>query len=234
MTGTTPRRRHSPAVYRRRRLVVLLALLLVVAGVVWLVIAQPWKGVAAGSDDAAAPADSVAAQATTDELPVPGSTKAAAASPSASPSATPAASASGAATDAAPCVATDLDVVATTDKESYASGQNPQLSIELTNNGPACTMNVGTSTQVFTISSGDDVWWRSTDCQDQPSDMIVLLEEGQTVSSASPIEWDRTRSSVDSCDSGNRPTASGGGATYNLSVEIGGIVSQEATTFFLY
>ncbi|BDV29564.1 hypothetical protein Microterr_02240 [Microbacterium terricola] len=212
----------------------LLALLLVIAGVVWLVVAQPWRGSAddAGSDTTST-SETVAEQAGADELPVPESTTATGATPdagaSASASATPGATAS-----AAPCLASDIDVVAVTDKESYASGQHPKLSIKLTNTGEDCTMNVGTSTQVFTITSGDDTWWRSTDCQGEPSDMIVLLKADQTVESATPLEWDRTRSSVSTCDSDSRPTASGGGATYNLSVEIGGILSLEATTFLLY
>ena len=61
-------------------------------------------------------------------------------------------------------------------RQTYATGQNPLLSIKLTNNGTTdCTLNVGTSTQVFTITSGGDTWWRSTDCQTEPSDMVVLL-----------------------------------------------------------
>ena len=82
--------------------------------------------------------------------------------------------------------------------------------------------------------SGDDVWWRSTDCQSEPSDMIVLIGAGQTVSSATPLTWDRTRSAVGTCTDGSRPHAPGGGASYHLSVEIGGISSTEPQQFLLY
>ncbi len=136
---------------------------------------------------------------------------------------------------AKPCVARDVTVEALTDLDTYEAGQNPLLSIRLTNNGTAdCTLNVGTSGQAFTIVSGSDVWWRSTDCQTEPSDMVVLLAAGQSVASASPLTWDRTRSSVSSCADSNRQTAPGGGASYHLGVEIGGIASTQSKQIFLY
>ncbi len=128
---------------------------------------------------------SSATQGAASDLPVPGT-----ATPSAAPSATPtpeatagaapSATPSGSATPSAkPCVNRDLTVEALTDLDTYEAGQNPQLSIRLTNNGSAdCTLNVGTSGQSFTIASGSDVWWRSTDCQTEPSDMVVLLAAG--------------------------------------------------------
>ena len=136
---------------------------------------------------------------------------------------------------AAACTPNDVIVNAVTDKTSYASGQDLKLSIELTNeSSKPCTLNVGTTEQAFTITSGDDTWWRSTDCQSEPSDMVVVLEAGQKVSSAQPITWDRTRSSVATCQAKNRPHAGGGGATYHLAVEIGGIDSIEDAVFQLY
>lgn len=231
MTGSTSRRRHSPAVYRRRRLVVLLAAVLVIVGVVWLLVAQPWSG-------AASEADASASESNTDTstLPVPstdatpGSTAPAEggvdASPTPTPSGTPAAE---------PCEPGDITVVGVTSHDSYTGDQTPAFSIRLTNEGEAdCTLNVGTSAQSFTVTSGSDVWWRSTDCQSEPSDMIVLLTAGQTVSSATPLTWDRTRSAVGTCDDDTRPRAPGGGASYHLSVEIGGVESTETTQFLLY
>lgn len=238
MSGEPPRRRHSPAVYRRRRIVLLVALVAVVA-LVWLLIAQPWRGAAAENP---APKPSATRAAATD-LPVPGTltpsptptstptpTESADAAPepttSASPEATPTAKA---------CVARDIAVEAVSDQDTYEPGQNPQLSITLTNNGATdCTLNVGTSGQAFTIVSGTDVWWRSTDCQTEPSDMVVLLAAGQSASSAAPLTWDRTRSSVGTCADTDRPSAPGGGASYHLSVEIGGISSTQSKQILLY
>lgn len=233
MTGTTPRRRHSPAVYRRRRLVVLVALL-AIAGLVWLLVAQPWRGSAEESDPTG---QRTSSQNTADSLPVP------------SPGQTPEPSGTGAvegalvegatptpgATPVAQeCVASELTVEPVTSADTFTGDQKPQFSIELTNNGPDCTLNVGTSAQSFTVTSGDDVWWRSTDCQSEPSDMIVLITAGQTVTSAAPLEWDRTRSAVGTCGDTTRPVAPGGGASYHLSVEIGGIASTEPKQFLLY
>ncbi|WP_205781227.1 hypothetical protein [Microbacterium sp. Gd 4-13] len=231
MSGPTPRRRkHSPAVYRRRRLVVLLTALIVVAGLVWLFIAQPWQS-----------------SASTETLPVPSSSSSSSppsssTSESAAPEAdaetpVPEADAEEPAPDltpsAEPCIAADLLIEAVTDQAVYAAGQNPQLSIRLTNQSTTdCTLNVGTSAQAFTISSGPDIWWRSTDCQTEPSDMTVLLSAGQQVTSATPLTWDRTRSSVDTCQ-GDRPPAAGGGATYRLSVAIGGLSSSNTAAFQL-
>ena len=231
MTGTTPRRRHSPAVYRRRRLVVLI-LLLVVAVTVWLLIAQPWAGAATESGK-----DEPQTQSTADSLPVPTGQS------TADPSATGAVEGTtvegatptpGPTPTTPPCVASDVAVEAVTSADTYSGDQNPQFSISLTNNGPDCTLNVGTTMQSFTVTSGSDVWWRSTDCQSEPSDMIVLLGAGQTVTSAAPLTWDRTRSSVDSCADATRPRAPGGGASYYLSVEIGGIPSTSSKQFLLY
>jgi hypothetical protein len=231
MSGQSPRRRHSPAVYRRRRIVLLVGIVAVIA-LVWLLIAQPWRGSATTPETTTS--TPAATQAAATDLPVPNAT--AGAEPSEQATAPPAEGDQNIATPtAAACADGDVTVEALTDMDSYGSGQNPQLSIRLTNNGETdCTMNVGTTTQVFTITSGDDVWWQSTDCQTEPSDMLVLLTAWQSVTSASPLTWDRTRSAVGSCDAPDRATAPGGGASYYLAVEIGGIPSAESTQLLLY
>lgn len=230
MSGQAPRRRHSPAVYRRRRLVLLIGLI-VVAAVVWLLIAQPWRGAA---DDTKTPSSQ--SQDAASDLPIPTDTApTASGDPSAPAEAEDEDPASSLTPSAPACVADDVTVEALSDMDSYGSGQNPQLSIRLTNNGDAdCTMNVGTTTQVFTIMSGDDTWWRSTDCQAEPSDMIVLIAAGQSVTSAAPLEWDRTRSAVGSCEDANRQAAPGGGASYHVAVEIGGIAAAQSKQLLLY
>jgi hypothetical protein len=216
--------------------------LLALVALIWLLIAQPWRGAAAEST--ADPSPTVS-KASFSEIPVPGTTTPvdgegadAAADPSTAsetPAAPSTAPTSEATPTAKPCVAKDVTVEPLADAETYGSGQNPQLSMTLTNEGDQdCTINVGTSTQVFTIQSGEDVWWRSTDCQTEPSDMVVTLAAGQSVSSAAPLTWDRTRSAVGSCADPNRQGAPGGGASYHLSVEIGGIPSTQSTQLLLY
>lgn len=208
-------------------------MLVVVGGLVWLFMAQPWRS-AAESNPTPRPSVSAPPSATptetTPETPAPETetetgSEGEGEDEAPNPELTPTADA---------CLPGDLTIEALTDQQTYATGQNPQLSIRLTNRGDTdCTLNVGTSAQAFTISSGSDVWWRSTDCQTEPSDMIVLLAAGQQTTSSAPLTWDRTRSSVDTC-AGDRPTAPGGGATYHLSVAIGGISSSNTAAFLLY
>jgi hypothetical protein len=237
---STSGRRHSPAVYRRRRLALLLVLLVVVA-VVWLLIARPWQ---AGATPAAQvgqqkPADPVVpAVSSAPQTPVATPDASTSPTPGASASPTPGASSPAAPSpgaSAAPCATADIAVKAVTDKTSYPSGTDPKLSVQLTNTGStACMLNVGTSAQVFTITSGSDTWWRSTDCQSEPSDMYVILAAGQKVASAQPIVWDRSRSSVATCQAKDRPKAPGGGATYHLSVSVGGIDAVDDALFQLH
>lgn len=194
-------------------------LILVIAALVagiWLVVAQPW---ATGSGP------STTASGTPDPsgTPEPSGSPSESATPQPTRSKTPAPSKT---PQIVACTAKDVEVKALTDADAYAAAALPQLSISLTNTSDAdCTINVGSSTQKFTVSSGADVWWRSTDCQKDPSDMIVTLKAGTTVKSLTPVVWDRTRSAVDTCDQKNRPRAPGGGASYHLAVSIGGFDS---------
>lgn len=217
---------------------VLLVALIIVGAVVWLFVAQPWRSAAAEratpSVTASAPATAIPApEASTadsiapaepSEPAEPTPTPLVTETPVPQPLVTPAAAA---------CTRQDVTVDAVTDQSTYPSDQNPKLSIRLTNHGTTdCTLNVGTTQQSFTITSGNDTWWRSTDCQTEPSDMIVLVAAGQTVASAQPVEWDRTRSSVSTCG-GDRESAAGGGASYHLEVSIGSIASSGTAQFLL-
>lgn len=213
----------SRAVYRRRRLVVFGTLILLLAAIglgAWLMIAQPWAGASTGGSPSSSPTSTAPASPSTSSSP--------STSPSPSPSTeqTPAIVA---------CAAKDVEVEAVTDSDSYASGALPKLSISLTNTSTTdCTIDVGSTTQVFTVSSGTDVWWRSTDCQENPSSMIVTLTAGTTVTSKEPVVWDRTRSSVETCDQENRQRAPGGGSSYHVEVSIGGFTSPTTTQILLY
>ncbi|GAA3939692.1 hypothetical protein [Microbacterium soli] len=218
--------RQSAAVYRRRRLVAVLLLLLlvtaVIVGGVWLAKAQPWKVFLDAVSTASASAQ-----------PTVSST--AAGTPSSGAGPTDAPSPRPTETDGiVACEAGDVEVKAVTDAETYAAGVLPKLSIELTSKSDRdCTMNVGSSTQVFTVTSGNDVWWRSTDCQTDPTDQIATLKAGTTVSTLTPVVWDRTRSAEDTCDQENRSRAPGGGASYHVSVSIGGFDSAVSRQIFL-
>lgn len=206
--------------YRRRRLAVLIAVL-AVAAIVAIVIWQPWRGAPAAAPSPTASVTPSTPAPTTAAPTTPPPATEAASEPSPSPTA-----------DAVKaCTTANVEVVPVTDKESYGGGEFPQLSMTLTNDGDKpCLINVGTATQSFTITSGSDTWWRSTDCQTEPSDQVVQLEAHQTVSSVTPISWDRTRSAVDTCG-GPRPLAPSG--YFHLSVSIGGIDSSDSAVFVL-
>lgn len=132
------------------------------------------------------------------------------------------------------CTADTVTVEAHTDKSTYQAGELPQLSLSLTNTGDvACTIDVGTSQQVFTVTSGQDTYWTSTDCQVEPTNAIMLLEPQKTITSNPAISWDRTRSAADTCDD-DRPAVPAGGASYHLATSVAGITSTESAQFLLY
>jgi len=133
----------------------------------------------------------------------------------------------------AACTAAEVEVQAITDATSYTATQTPKLSVSLTNKGTvACTLNAGTSQQVFTITSGTEVYWKSTDCQAQKVDAEVLLQPGKTIASQTPIDWDRTRSDPATCQAKRNPVPAGG-ASYHLSVSVAGIPAAQTKQFIL-
>lgn len=206
--------RQSPEVYRRRRLVVFGGMLLVILLIGWGIWALATQ--LGERDDGKTPQPGDSQQPQNPDDPE-------------NPDAT------GTDPQVGSCTESNIVVAPLTDATTYSAGEMPRMQIELTNTGLSdCTMNVGTSTQVFTVTSGQDVWWRSTDCQVEPSDMVVTLKAGETVTNAEPVVWNRTRSSPNTCQSENRPLAPGGGASYHVSVEIGGFSSESTKQIMLF
>ncbi len=172
-TNRTPDGRLSPAVYRRRRLVVLLGLIAVIVAIV-LIIVRP--GSSSGEEQ---PKDASSKSASK------GSGEAS--DPSAPPTVIPTEST---AVDGDPCKPAQVLVEAVTDKTEYAAGENPNLSVTITNTGKnVCVLNAGTAAQVFTIKSGEEQYWTSTDCAVDPVDAEVALAPAMPVSSSVPIIW---------------------------------------------
>ncbi|MEJ3403879.1 hypothetical protein WDJ51_03965 [Rathayibacter sp. YIM 133350] len=197
-------------VYWRRRILLGLGLIAVIVAII-LIVVRP--GASSGE-----PSDSSARTATT-------TTPSTAANSTTIP--TEATEADGKA-----CKKSVIAVSAITDKTTYAPGENPQLSLSITNTGSKpCVFNAGTKQQVFTITSGDEKYWVSTDCQSDAVDAQVTLKPGVPIASAAPITWDRTRSAADTCDSA-REGVPAGGASYHLTVSVDG-VDSESTQFML-
>ncbi|HEY0249380.1 MAG TPA: hypothetical protein VGC45_14085 [Gryllotalpicola sp.] len=223
--------RRSAAVYRRRRIMVLLVLAAIVA-VVLLIILRPGSG---GSAKAGAAASTSAhpssahpgAKSTSGSTPRSTPVAHPATSSVPAPSPTPAAPQAG-----QPCAPQNVDVEAITDAASYGAGARPLLSLSLTNTGAQmCTIDAGTATMVFTISSGHDQYWTSTDCQTNPVHTVVKLEPSTTLTTT-PIPWDRTRSAKATCGK-QRPPVPAGGASYHLAVSIDGIPAKATKQFLL-
>lgn len=197
-------------VYWRRRLLVILGLVAVVVVVV-LIIVRPGAG---NADAAKTPAPSTA---TTPKTSSPPSTVIP----------TDATTVEG-----APCKPANVTVEALTDSTSYAADQHPLLSLSLTNTGSkSCTIDAGTATQVYTITSGTEQYWISTDCQTKPVNTEILLAPNKTVTST-PITWDRTRSDKSTCKE-TRSQVPAGGASYHLQTSVSGIASKATKQFSL-
>ena len=118
------------------------------------------------------------------------------------------------------------------DKRTYGPTEDPKIAMSITNTGSdACHMDLGSAQQVLTISSGQEQYWSSKDCQTGGTNQDVTIKAGQELTTPA-IEWDRTRSSTTTCDS-SRPSVTGGGASYHLQVAVGDLESKESAQFVL-
>ena len=202
-TFRTPVGPQPPKVYWRRRLILGLGALAVVV-IIILIIVRPGSG-------SPSPANST--------------------KPGASPSVTPSADTSAPAAGAA-CVPAKVKLVAVTDKTTYASTEQPQISMSITNTGAVdCTINLGSTQQELIITSGSETIWDSKDCQTAPVDTPVTLKPGVAVTTPA-IPWDRTRSSKTTCDASRSPVTAGG-ASYHLGVKVGALSSKATVQFLL-
>ncbi|GAA1315983.1 hypothetical protein ACFSWE_01980 [Leucobacter albus] len=193
------------SVYLRRRLIVLLGLVAVVAAIVLIIVRPGSSSGSSTSNTVELPSD-VAAK--------PDADKAKAGAPAA-------------------CAAGSLEVVAVTDQGSYGDGELPQLSLSVENTGSEeCVADLGTAGMSFTVSSGSDDVWRSTDCQVDAESLPVVLKAGEKLTTES-IPWDRTRSSTETCEISRDPVVAGG-ASYHLAAAVGGVASEETAQFLLY
>ncbi len=133
----------------------------------------------------------------------------------------------------AECRSDLLEVTPITDRDSYAAGEHPKLSLSIVNTGKkSCTADLGTAGMVFAVTSGTDQVWVSTDCQKSPDHREVILEPGKKLTTE-PITWDRTRSSKKTCDVSREPVVAGG-ASYHLDATAAGVESTGTVQFLLY
>lgn len=104
----------------------------------------------------------------------------------------------------------------------------PALWYKITNNSQSdCSFNVGARVTFFTISSGDQTFWSSKDCNREGlEDAIVNLAAGQTLE-AKASEWERSYSSQNGCNLEGNDAVPAAGATYKVRVEVNGVLSEE-------
>ena len=111
---------------------------------------------------------------------------------------------------------------------SFASGTDPDIWYEITNNGLVdCKFNVGSRVTFFTITSGEQTYWSSRDCdRSNDTDRYVTLESNAPEeAAASP--WERAYSSENGCSAGANDLVPTSGATYKIKVEVNGVISEE-------
>ena len=198
-------RKPASTVYRRRRLFVGAALLLVIA-VAFGGLAAVSSVVNAGqsaSGGGAAPSGQEAAPAAGPKT-------------TASPSATPTGNG---------CEQNLVTVTATTDKASYAAGENPLLTLKVTNgNKVPCKVNIGTSQMEFLVTSGSDRIFSSTDCQTDSTDLVKTIAPGQSETANFP--WQRNRTVQGCAPIEAKPGA--GGAYYVFTARLANKASPKA------
>ena len=200
-------RKPSTAVYRRRRLFVVAALLMVLAMV--------FGGFAAAG----------AFRGNSEQASSTGSSSDAPAAPAASPSATASAAPTPTPTSTPTCNQNLVTVSASTDKAAYGAGENPLLTLKVTNNGTMpCEVNIGTSQMEFLVTSGADRIFSSRDCQAKSEDLVKIIQPGASESANFP--WVRNRSVEDCQTIEAKPGA--GGAYYIFTAKLGSKASPKA------
>ncbi len=149
--------------------------------------------------------------------------------PTASASGSPAASgdpsASPTATSGDGCEQNLVAVTAATDKQVYAAGEKPLLSLTVTNNNKVpCEVNIGTSQMEYMITSGSDRIFSSKDCQAESADLMKTIAPGKSETANFP--WQRNRT-VQGCEPVEaKPGA--GGAYYVFTARLASKTSPKA------
>jgi hypothetical protein len=111
---------------------------------------------------------------------------------------------------------------------TFGSDATPLIWYSIVNTGlEDCKFNVGKRGTFFTITSGDQTYWSSKQCdRDGLTDSDVVLPSNQAVS-AMRAPWDKVYSSENGCNAENNDVVPTGGATYKIKVEVNGVISEE-------
>ena len=240
--------RESPEVYRRRRIITAIIALLVLVLVIWGVVFAFKKisATAGSSESAASPsvnnnfasfsarpsssqegqedeADGSASPTSTESAApaeeTPQSTESQSVEPTES-AAEPTATASEENQAPQACGST-LQVSVSVDQQSYAAGQNPQITAHVgsTSQSP-CTVNLGTSNVNYVITSGPAQVFDSRTCQGPGTAQETVIKPGETVTTA--MTWDR-QMTVYGCGEASLPAQTG---YYWVTATVNGVSSE--------
>ncbi len=194
--------------YRRRRLFLGAALLMVIAMVAG---GFALAGAISGTSEQASATDPAAAATASADPSSQASPSAP--EPTPTPSATPT------------CNQNLVTVSASTDKAAYGPGENPLLTLKVTNGGTMpCQVNIGTSQMEYLVTSGPDRIFSSRDCQAKSEDLVKIIGPGASETANFP--WSRNRS-IEGCQPVEAKPG-GGGAYYIFTAKLGSRASPEA------
>ena len=119
------------------------------------------------------------------------------------------------------------------EQAAFDTGINPFFGYRVTNIGSKdCTLDVGAKDTYYRVTSGEETIWTSENCDRTGLvSSVVTLKPNEPISS--PVgDWYRVKSSSTGCGAEQTPVTAGG-ASYHLSVEVGGMVSKETSQFIL-
>jgi hypothetical protein len=116
---------------------------------------------------------------------------------------------------------------------SFDTGINPFFGYAITNTGDKdCNFDLGAKETYYKVTSGSETIWNSVDCDRTGlTTAPMTLKAGETKSSALS-DWYRVKSSSTGCGADQEPVTAGG-ASYHLSVEVGGALSKDTAQFIL-
>ena len=118
-----------------------------------------------------------------------------------------------------------VTVSASTDKAAYGPGENPLLTLKVTNGGTMpCEVNIGTSQMEFLVTSGADRIFSSKDCQAKSEDLVKTIAAGASETANFP--WARNRTMEGCSPIEAKPGA--GGAYYIFTAKLGSRASPKA------
>jgi hypothetical protein len=116
---------------------------------------------------------------------------------------------------------------------AFDTGINPFFGYRVTNIGAKdCSLDVGAKDTYYKVTSGEETIWNSENC-DRTGLVasVVTLKPNEPMANALS-DWYRVKSSSTGCGAEQTPVTAGG-ASYHLSVEVGGMVSKETSQFIL-